>query len=88
MSDQGITKFVQLADDSPQVPKLQKKRYADFKLTPNEWTNLDLLRKILKVLILALSQSVANPVNAAPRFCSTAILRQTRSHSFSHISNN
>jgi hypothetical protein len=49
MNDQGITKFVQLADDSPQVPKLRKKRYADFKLMPNEWANLDLLRKILKV---------------------------------------
>jgi hypothetical protein len=54
MNDQGVTKFMQLADDSAQVPKLRKKRYADYKLTPDEWTNLDLLRQILKVLTLSL----------------------------------
>lgn len=48
---QGIIKFIQLADDSSQVPNLQKKTYADFKLSPNEWTNLELLRQILKVSI-------------------------------------
>jgi hypothetical protein len=54
MDDQGITKFIQLADDSAQVPKLRKKRYGDYKLTPDEWTNLDLLHQVLKVLTLSL----------------------------------
>jgi hypothetical protein len=49
MNDQGITKFVQLTDDSTQVPKLQKKTYADYKLTHDEWKHLDLLRQVLKV---------------------------------------
>jgi hypothetical protein len=49
MNDQGITKFIQLANDSAQVPKLQKKSYADYRLASNEWTNLDLLRQILRV---------------------------------------
>jgi hypothetical protein len=49
MKVQGITKFVQLADDSTQVPDLQKKCYADYRLTPTEWANLNLLRRILKV---------------------------------------
>jgi hypothetical protein len=49
MNGQGITKFVQLADDSTQVPKLQKKAYADYKLTHDEWRRLDLLRQVLKV---------------------------------------
>jgi hypothetical protein len=49
-SDQAITKFINLADDSPQVPDLQKKSYADFRLSSDEWANLELLRDILKVL--------------------------------------
>jgi hypothetical protein len=86
MDDQGITKFIQLADNSAQVPKLRKKRYGDYKLTPDEWTNLDLLRQVLKVLTL--SPSVADPVNAAPCTCSTAILFRMPSHSFTHVPNN
>jgi hypothetical protein len=49
MKGQGVTKFVQLADDSSQVPKLQKKSYADYRLTPTKWTKLGLLHQILKV---------------------------------------
>ena len=49
MSDQAITKFINLADESTQVPKLQRKRYADFRLTSDEWDDLGLLRDILKV---------------------------------------
>jgi hypothetical protein len=51
MSDQAITKFINLADDSPQVPDLQRKSYADFRLTSDEWANLELLRDILKVML-------------------------------------
>ncbi|KAN0138441.1 Ribonuclease H-like domain containing protein [Lactarius tabidus] len=47
--NQGITKFIQLADDSSQVPKLSKKFYADYRQTPSEWANLGLLHQILKV---------------------------------------
>ena len=53
MSDQAITKFINLANDSPQVPDLQKKSYANFRLTSNEWANLALLHDILKVLTTA-----------------------------------
>ena len=49
MTVQGIMKFIQLADDSTPVPSLQKKCYADYRLTLTEWTNLDLLHQILKV---------------------------------------
>lgn len=62
MSKQGIVKFIQLADDSAQVPKLQKKFYADYKLTSIEWTNLDLLCQILRVSSsYGLASRVANP---------------------------
>ncbi|KAF8269644.1 hypothetical protein EI94DRAFT_1798926 [Lactarius quietus] len=37
-----------LADDSAQVPKLQKKNYANYRLTSTEWHNLDLLCQVLK----------------------------------------
>ncbi|KAF8258738.1 ribonuclease H-like domain-containing protein [Lactarius quietus] len=53
LSKLGITKFIQLANDSTQVPKLQKKMYKDYKLMSNEWTNLDLLRQVLKHPALA-----------------------------------
>ena len=56
MSDQGITKFINLADESTQVPNLQRKMYANFRLTQNEWARLDLLRQILKHPTLAQQQ--------------------------------
>ena len=43
-------KFINLADESTQVPNLQKKTYADFRLTSNEWRKLELLCDVLKVL--------------------------------------
>ena len=75
MMVQGIMKFIQLANDSTQLPNLQKKCYTDYRLTPTKWTNLDLLRQILKVLTFHdLTQSVSNLINAAPCTCSTSIL--------------
>jgi endonuclease IV len=56
ITDQGITKFINLADESPQVPNLQRKTYADFRLTQKEWAMLDLLRQILKHPALAQQQ--------------------------------
>jgi hypothetical protein len=75
MNHQGITKFINLADESTQVPDLQKKSYGDYRLSSNEWVKLDLLRQILMVLTFHdLTPSVANLVNAAPRSCSTTVL--------------
>jgi len=86
MSDQGIMKFIHLADINPQVPDLQKKRYANYTLSPKEWTKLDLLREILKALTLLHDlYSVANLVNAAPHSSSTTILIRTRSHGFHRV---
>ena len=45
-------KFIATADDCAQVPNLRKKAYADYKLSVDEWSNLDLLREILKVQTL------------------------------------
>jgi hypothetical protein len=91
MNHQGITKFIQLADESTQVPDLQKKSYSDYRLTPEEWTNLDLLRQVLKVLTMfhdLVPPSVANLINAAPRSCSTRVLLQMRPHCLPRLSNN
>lgn len=33
INSQGVNRFVHLADDSDEVPKLRKKQYADFKLS-------------------------------------------------------
>ena len=81
MSNQGIEKFINLADESMLVPNLQRRDYADFRLTQKEWTRLDLLHQILKVLAPFHDfYSVANLVNAAPHSGSTTILVQTCSH--------
>ena len=83
MMVQGIMKFIQLADDSTQVPNLQKKCYANYRLTATEWTNLDLLCQILKVSTFHdLTQSVSNLINAASCTCSTSILFWVCSHCF------
>ncbi|KAG2737443.1 hypothetical protein P692DRAFT_201733213, partial [Suillus brevipes Sb2] len=37
---QGINRFTQLADDSKEVPNLQRKTYSAFKLTQHEWLNM------------------------------------------------
>lgn len=70
---------MQLADDSTQVPKLQKKCYADYWLTSNEWKNLDLLRQILKVFFCShvpswlLILSTQHPALAQQRFSSDRV---------------
>lgn len=83
LNDQGIIKFIQLADDSAQVPNLHKKYYADFKLTPNEWNNLDLLRQILKVSLSFRLEtcSIAKRVtHIAPLSRTAAIFIGTHTH--------
>jgi len=47
--NQGINCFVQLADDSEEVPNLQKKLYSDFKLTQDDWERLALMHEVLCV---------------------------------------
>jgi hypothetical protein len=40
---------MQLADDSDEVPNLQDKTYAAFKLLVSEWTKMELMRDVLQV---------------------------------------
>jgi hypothetical protein len=47
---QGVNRFTQLADDSEDVPALEGKFYSNFKLTPQDWTKMELMRDILQVL--------------------------------------
>ena len=47
--NQGINHFVQLADDSEEVPNPQKKSYSDFKLTWDDWDRLALMHEVLHV---------------------------------------
>ncbi|KAG1875359.1 hypothetical protein C8R48DRAFT_592907, partial [Suillus tomentosus] len=43
-----VNRFIQLADDSDEVPKLHGKSYSDFKLSGHEWSKLELMRDILQ----------------------------------------
>jgi hypothetical protein len=45
----GVNRFIQLADDSDEVPNLQGKTYGVFKLSAAEWTKLELMRDVLQV---------------------------------------
>jgi hypothetical protein len=47
---QAVNRFTQLADDSEDVPALEGKFYSNFKLTPQDWTKMELMRDILQVL--------------------------------------
>ena len=73
----GITKFINLADESRQVPDLQKKSYSDYRLSSKEWIRLDLLCQILKVRqhfmisrCLLLTSSMQHPALAQQQFSS------------------
>jgi len=46
---QGVNRFIQLANDSDEVPKLQGKSYAGFKLSSQEWAKMELMRDVLQV---------------------------------------
>lgn len=45
-----MLKFCALADD--QLPKLKNKRYSEYKLEPDEWKLLGLVREVLQVLFI------------------------------------
>jgi hypothetical protein len=44
-----VDKFCRLADSSPHVPKLIKKKYNDYLLTEGEWELLALIKEVLQV---------------------------------------
>jgi hypothetical protein len=46
---QAVTRFVQLADDSDDVPDLRGKKYSDYRLSKSEWDKLVLMREVLQV---------------------------------------
>ncbi|KAG2336033.1 hypothetical protein BDR05DRAFT_897307, partial [Suillus weaverae] len=43
-----VNRFIQLADDSDEVPKLHGKSYSDFKLSGQEWSKLKLMQDVLQ----------------------------------------
>ncbi|KAH7920372.1 hypothetical protein BV22DRAFT_1021370, partial [Leucogyrophana mollusca] len=45
----AVDKFCLLADSSSKVPKLKNKKYADYKVSPEEWEMLNLIQEVLKV---------------------------------------
>lgn len=46
---QAVNRFIQLADDSDEVPDLKDKKYRDFRLSKPEWKKLELMREVLRV---------------------------------------
>jgi len=44
----AVTRFTNLADESPEVPKLRNKKYQDFKLDRADWKRLQLVYNVLK----------------------------------------
>ncbi|GLB42145.1 putative hAT family C-terminal dimerisation region [Lyophyllum shimeji] len=44
----AINKFCAVADDSNKVPNLKNKKYADYKISPEEWDMLELIREVLQ----------------------------------------
>jgi len=51
LSVHAIDKFCLLADASPKVPNLQKKKYRDFMIEKGEWELLGLVHEVLWVCI-------------------------------------
>ena len=49
LSIQAVDKFCLLADASPKVPNLQKKKYRDFTIEKGEWELLGLVHEVLRV---------------------------------------
>jgi hypothetical protein len=46
---QGVNRFIQLADDSDEVPDLKGKAYAAFKLPSQGWSKMELMQDVLQV---------------------------------------
>ncbi|KAG2341707.1 hypothetical protein BDR05DRAFT_834915, partial [Suillus weaverae] len=60
LQEQGVNRFIQLADDSDEVPNLQGKSYGAFKLSAKEWKKLELMHDVLQ-----------EPANAQQSFSAT-----------------
>ncbi|KAF8219071.1 hypothetical protein L208DRAFT_996808, partial [Tricholoma matsutake] len=52
----AIDKFCLLADVSPKVPNLKKKKYGDFSIAPAEWELLELVHNVLQVRLAKLQK--------------------------------
>jgi hypothetical protein len=44
-----VNLFVELADDSEEVPALKGKRYADFRLDRKDWEKMKQMKELLQV---------------------------------------
>jgi len=44
-----VNLFVELADDSEEVPSLKGKRYADFRLDRKDWERMKQMKEVLQV---------------------------------------
>lgn len=44
----GVNHFVQLADDSDEVPNLKGKAYSDFRLRKQDWARMELMHEVLQ----------------------------------------
>lgn len=44
----GVNHFVQLADDSDEVPNLKGKSYSDFRLRKQDWATMELMHEVLQ----------------------------------------
>lgn len=73
-----MNRFIQLADDSDEVPNLQGKSYGTFKLSAEEWKNLELMHDVLQVRASSLMSLIfinllhyQEPANAQQSFSAT-----------------
>ena len=49
ITQQAVNRFTRDADDSPDVPKLVGRYYADFRLTKSDWEKMGLMHEVLRV---------------------------------------
>src|SRR5271154_2691032 len=75
----AVTHFIQLVDDSEEVPTLKNKRYADFRLGKCDWEHLALIHEVLKVIMFQFPSSCMLTLNRnlpVPRNLFQALLFQ------------
>lgn len=75
---QGINRFVQIADDSDEVPDLTGKSYSNFKLNKKDWDKIALIHKVLQVrnmlycgYLFSLMLAIQEPTAALQSFLSS-----------------
>jgi hypothetical protein len=86
-SSKGVNRFTQLADESDEVPDLQKKSYAQFKLSKADWGELDIIREVLQACYIyydtTRETSLISHIAGASK-CSAVILNQSLPISMAH----